>query len=146
MQSALRGQKGREIAHKRKVVIVGAAQKIQRRYSARLEYKKAQTEIEKMLEERQLARARALEQFQEECATQVQAFFRGARDRRAVAAQVKKRRKKLRALKSKEADMKARLAAMAKGGGGKGGGKKKPGSPKTVRKGGRTPAARRKRR
>ncbi len=120
LQSALRGQKGRALAHGRKTVVVGAASKIQRRYTARLQYKRAKTEIEQMLEERELARQRALEAFEAECATQMQAFYRGAKDRAVVAAKKKKRNKRLKTLQSKEAAMKAKLAAMA------GGGDKKP--------------------
>ena len=84
MQSALRGQKGRALAYERKSVIVGAASKIQRRYAARLGYKRAQKEIDEMLKEREKAKQRALEEFEAECATQVQAFFRGAKDRQMV--------------------------------------------------------------
>eukprot|EP00750_Incisomonas_marina_P025779 INCI5670.1.p1 GENE.INCI5670.1~~INCI5670.1.p1 ORF type:complete len:250 (+),score=64.16 INCI5670.1:167-916(+) len=127
MQSALRGQKGRALAYERKSVIVGAASKIQRRYAARLGYKRAQKEIDEMLKEREKAKQRALEEFEAECATQVQAFFRGAKDRQMVAAKKRKRAKKLKALQSKEAAMKAKLAAMASGK------KKKPGSPKPGR-------------
>lgn len=94
LQSAWRGQVDRKQVAERKHRVVGAAKKIQRSYTSRLYLREGQVLLANLREERDKRNLEALRRYQEECATMLQAFFRGTQDRRRAKKLAKRRRRK----------------------------------------------------
>lgn len=119
LQSAWRGQQDRKFVSERKHKVVGAAKKIQRKYTTRLRYKEASALLDKLRDERDQRHVRALAAYQEECAVLLQSFVRGLQGRQHVNRIKKKKSKKLKALKKREKSLQRRMSGFTSRGGAK---------------------------
>lgn len=109
LQSAWRGQQDRKVASERKHTVVGAAKKIQKKYTSRLYLKEGQVLLARLREERDLRDLEALRQYQEECATMLQSFFRGTQGRVRHKKLMKRHRRKRNKVLNAERKMRAQM-------------------------------------
>lgn len=77
LQSAWRGQHDRKLASERKHIVVGAAKKIQKKFTSRMNLREGKVLLASLREERDKRNLEALRLYQEECATMLQSFYRG---------------------------------------------------------------------
>jgi len=102
LQSAWRGQQDRKFASERKHRVVGAAKKIQKKYTSRLNLREGQVLLASLREERDKRNLEALRLYQEECATLLQSFYRGTQGRRRHQKLMKRRKRKEKKVRNTE--------------------------------------------
>merc|ERR1711939_256659 len=102
LQSAWRGQHDRKLASERKHIVVGAAKKIQKKYTSRLNLREGRVLLASLREERDKRNLEALRLYQEECATLLQSFYRGTQGRRRHQKLMKRRKRKEKKVRNTE--------------------------------------------